>query len=111
MLPMVRIILASLFRKSATLPFPAAPVVRHDSVRGHIALDCEACIYCGLCQRKCPTGTIVVNRAEKEWSLEPFDCIVCGACVEACPKKCLHMQNTLSHPAYTRRSRTVARDA
>ena len=69
-------------------------------------IDIDTCILCGLCSRKCPTGAITVNRAEKTWRIEAFDCIQCGCCVETCPKKCLTMKNAYTRPGAEKTSDT-----
>ena len=92
--PMLKSLMDSLFRKNVTLAYPRGPMKLHERSRGHIRIDIDACIYCGLCQRKCPTGAILVDRSVRSWRIARFDCMQCGACVEVCPKKCLYMENT-----------------
>lgn len=96
MLPMLRTILASVFKPPATIPFPPPVPAEPRPVRGHVSITVENCIFCGICKRGCPTGTIAVDRAAKTWAIDPFDCVLCGYCVEACPKKCLGMEPGLS---------------
>jgi len=82
-------ILRSLFSKPATRMYP---VVRHDYVqgsRGRIDIAIDACIFCGLCQRKCPTAAIIVDREAKSWEINRLRCVSCNCCCEVCPKKCL----------------------
>ncbi len=81
--------LGNLIKKPATLAYPAAPRPLYERTRGHVAIDVPACIFCGLCQRKCPTGAITVTKPESSWRIRRMQCIQCGACVEVCPKKCL----------------------
>jgi len=69
------------------------------NTRGKIELNIDSCVFCGICQKKCPTGAISVNRADKKWEIERLKCITCGYCVEACPKKCLSMGNEYTKPA------------
>jgi len=86
----------SLFRKPATLMYPVVPRDYPERTRGHIAIDIEACIFCGICSRKCPTDAIDVDRNAKTWTIRRMSCVQCSCCVEACPKKCL-----LNEAAYT----------
>lgn len=86
----------SLFRKPATLMYPAVPRVWQERTRGHIEIDESACILCSICAKRCPTNAIVVDRPGRTWTIERMACVQCGACADACPKKCLHMK-----PEYT----------
>ena len=83
--------LKNLFRPPVTTAYPAKPIDYPEGARGHIEIEIDECIGCGMCVRCCPCGTLSVNRLEGTWSIDRFDCIACGYCVEKCPKKCLHM--------------------
>ena len=91
-------VLHNLTSKPATRPYPQQPREYPQRTRGHIAIDMDTCVFCGLCAKKCPTGAITVNRAEKTWSIERFGCIQCGACVESCNKKSLSMMQSYTEP-------------
>ena len=52
----------------------------------------EACVFCGLCAKKCNEGAITVDRATKTWTVDKEKCVQCGLCVEKCPKKCLEFK-------------------
>lgn len=90
--------LRNLFSKPATRPYPQTPREYPARTRGQIQIDLNSCIFCGLCAKKCPTGAIAVNRAEKTWSIERFGCIQCGSCVESCNKNSLSMQQNYTTP-------------
>ena len=81
--------LKNVFSKPATRNYPYVKRDPFEKQKGHIAIDIDNCIYCGMCGRKCPVGSIKVDRAERSWSIDRFKCIMCGACTECCPKKCL----------------------
>lgn len=108
MLPMLKTILASLFKTPATIPFPHAVRREPGPVRGKVVITLENCIFCGICGRCCPSGAIAVDRQEKSWAIDPFGCVQCGYCVESCPKKCLDMNPTLPSPG--RREAKEGRD-
>lgn len=90
------IALKNLFSKPATSNYPFEPATYPERSRGHIEIDIDDCIMCGMCQRKCPSGAITVDRASKTWSIERMGCVQCENCVAGCPKKCLHIV-----PGYT----------
>lgn len=94
-LSMGKLVLESIFRKPVTVDFPKAPKETGERFRGMIENEIDKCIFCGICQRKCPTGAIEVKRAEKVWSIERFLCVQCGCCTEVCPKKCLTLEGVL----------------
>ena len=94
-----RSVLKNLFSKPATRAYPEVKRVYPERTRGHVAIELETCIFCGMCQRKCPTGAISVDRNEKRWSIERFSCIQCSCCVENCPKKCLKMETSYPEPS------------
>ena len=101
-------ILRSLFNKPATLMYPVIPRVYDEKTRGHIEINIEACIFCGICSKKCPTHAILVDRKQKEWAIARMQCIQCNCCVEACPVKCLSMANTYTTPSAEKVTDTYA---
>jgi len=82
-------VLRSLGKKPATLMYPVIPRQWYERTRGRIEIDIDACIFCGICSKKCPTDAISVSRDEKSWTIQRMNCIQCSCCVEVCPKKCL----------------------
>ena len=97
-----KMIMSSLFKKPATLKYPFEPMPKDPLVRGHLHIDINDCIFCGICARKCPTRAINVSKENKEWEIARFQCIVCGECASSCPKKCLHLQPELTPASYER---------
>lgn len=95
--------LRNLFSKPVTENYPAVPRTYPERTRGHVVIDIDNCIFCGMCSRKCPTGAITVIRAEKKWSIQRMSCIQCRSCVDNCPKKCLSMGQTYTTPASQKR--------
>lgn len=98
--------LKNLFSKPATKNYPEDPIVYPERSRGHIEIDIDNCIMCGMCQRKCPSAAIKVDKATRTWSIERMGCVQCENCVTGCPKKCLHIK-----PGYTEPSQTPTIDS
>lgn len=90
------IALKNLFSKPATRNYPAEAREFPERSRGHIVNDFDACILCGICQKKCPSAAITVDRKTKTWSIDRMGCVQCGNCVNGCPKQCLSIV-----PGYT----------
>lgn len=84
-------ILTNAFGRAATRRYPFVKREPFPGSRGQLEIDIDACIFCGLCSRKCPSNAITVSKKPKSWTLDPYRCIVCGYCLEVCPKKCLGM--------------------
>ena len=91
--------LKSLFSKPETIMYPVQERYKPEGLKGHIAIDVETCILCGICQKTCPTGSIVVDKPGEEWRIDRFSCVQCGACWRACPKESLTMENTYTTPS------------
>lgn len=95
---MKKLVMGSLFRKPATLMYPVIPREYGENTKGHIDVDMDACILCGICAKKCPTHAISVDREGKTWSIARMQCIQCRCCTGYCPKNCLTMANTYTAP-------------
>lgn len=91
-------VLKSMFRKPATVKYPAEPIQYEEITRGHVSIVPESCILCGICSKKCPTDAITVDKGERTWTIERMLCIQCGHCVEVCPKHCLIMEPQYTSP-------------
>ena len=85
-------IVRNAFSRPATRLYPAVKRQPPPGTRGRLDIEIDKCSYCTLCDKRCPSNAIKVDRTAKQWTLNPYACIVCGYCVEACPKKCLSMQ-------------------
>ena len=92
MATMLSNIMKNLGRKAATRLYPFEKRDLPAATRGHLDIEIDKCIFCGACQKRCPTNAINVTRDPKTWAVNHYACIVCGYCVEVCPKKCLLMQ-------------------
>lgn len=92
-------ILKNLFSKPVTSMYPTKKKVFFDKTRGHVVIEVNSCIFCGICSKKCPSNSIAVNKTDKQWEINRLRCIQCNACVENCPKKCLNMKNEYTDPS------------
>ena len=99
-LRMSKTLLKNLFHGPYTVLYPVKKKETYQRTRGSIGITIEDCIFCGMCERRCPTGAIKTDKAKTEWSIQRMKCIQCGYCCEVCPKKCLTMENQYSTPAY-----------
>jgi len=89
-------------KKPATTRYPFTPRQPIPGSRGRLVFTRDHCVYCTVCAKKCPTGALVVNRAQKRWAIDRLLCISCGYCVEACPKKSLALSTAHGVPAVTK---------
>lgn len=89
--PMTKLVLKWAFRKPATTKYPFEPRKPLAGSRGQLIFTNDNCVYCMLCQKKCPAQAIVVDRTEKTLGIDRLRCVNCGACVEACPKHSLDL--------------------
>ncbi len=80
---MFKHVVRHLFSRATTRLYPYQGARVPDGFRGMLYHRADKCIYCGLCQRVCPTGAISVE-ANKKWSYDAKLCIFCGACEEVC---------------------------
>lgn len=92
----------SLFKKPETLMYPVKPAKQYKISKGHVENDIDKCIFCGSCQRVCPTQAICVNKNERTWEIDRMRCCTCNGCVEVCPVKCLSMDTKYMAPMTTR---------
>ena len=68
---MAKVLLNRLFQKPATLMYPVVPREWTARTRGHIDIDVDQCIKCGICARKCPTNAITVDMGDPEDAVHP----------------------------------------
>ena len=92
-------VMKNLFSKPATTAYPFQPREYPEASRGHIEINIDDCIFCGMCQRKCMSGAITVDRNTKTWTIERMGCVQCADCTIGCPKKCLKIVPGYTEPS------------
>jgi formate hydrogenlyase subunit 6/NADH:ubiquinone oxidoreductase subunit I len=97
-LEMGKTVLKNLCNKPVTERYPFVKKVYPAGARGQLNIEINKCIFCGICQRKCPTAALAVTKEPKTWTVDRMRCITCGACVDVCPKKCLALQTGYTTP-------------
>ncbi len=96
-------IIKNLVSKPATRKYPYEKREPFKDTRGQVeGIDIDACIFCGICSRKCPSEAITVNKAEKSWEIDRYKCVICGYCAEVCPKKCIFMGENYASSVYAK---------
>ncbi|MBF0388069.1 MAG: 4Fe-4S dicluster domain-containing protein [Candidatus Omnitrophica bacterium] len=97
-----KVVLKNLFTGPVTEKYPFVPKVYPQGARGSVNIELAKCIFCGICQKKCPTAAIVVTKEPKAWEIDRLRCISCNYCVEVCPKKCLALDTKYAPVTITR---------
>ena len=89
---MIKQVLQSVFKKPATINYPAQKSGMAKGFRGRLKFNPERCVGCKMCMRDCPAGAINIKEiGEKKFFME-IDlgkCIYCAQCVDSCFKKAL----------------------
>jgi len=89
-----RLLIKMLFKKPATLNYPADHSGMPAGFRGKLKFNSLNCIGCQMCMRDCPAGAIKIKKTgEKQFEaqIDLARCIYCGQCVDSCPKKALEI--------------------
>ncbi|MEG0505531.1 MAG: 4Fe-4S dicluster domain-containing protein, partial [Raoultibacter sp.] len=100
----------SLFKKPETIQYPAQTRFVPEGLKGHVVIEINDCILCGICMKRCPTGAISVDKPAATWSIDRFRCVQCGSCVRECPKNCLSMDPAYAPPATKKSIDVVSKD-
>jgi formate hydrogenlyase subunit 6/NADH:ubiquinone oxidoreductase subunit I len=98
-LSMTKTLIGSVLHGPYTVLYPIKKKEKFERTRGRVGITISDCIYCSMCERRCPTGAIKVEKAKSSWSIERLKCIQCSYCTEVCPKKCLRMESDYTTPS------------
>jgi len=96
---MIPTVLKNLFSKPATRLYPSEPAPIPENERGRVVYDMSKCIFCGLCEKRCPTNAIMMDRQNKRQSVSRAKCIACGVCIESCPTDAIEMRPEYAPPS------------
>lgn len=100
-----------LFEKDITVQYPEEKPVLQERFRGHLFLEFEKCIVCGICVKTCPNNVLHLEDARMEgskkkkllsYTIEHQYCLHCNLCVENCPVDCLHFNHEFELSRYRR---------
>ena len=97
-LVMLKTTTRSLLSKSACKMYPVREPVLYERTRGRVEIDASKCTLCTLCQRRCPTNAIFVDKEKNTWRIDRFRCILCGNCLEGCNFNALSMATHYAGP-------------
>ena len=61
--------LKNLMGSPATEKYPEGPATYKEGTRGHVVNDMDACVLCGVCQMRCPTRAITVDKKQFDYPL------------------------------------------
>ncbi len=92
--PMTATVIKNLFTRKSTRPYPHVVREPFELARGELYIDINDCIFCSICERKCPSQCISVDKKKGLWTCDPFACVYCGICMGVCPTRCLHHKKT-----------------
>jgi ech hydrogenase subunit F len=97
-----RLVVKWALTKPPTTRYPFEPRRLIPGSRGQLVFTKDNCVYCTVCAKKCPTGALLVNRAQKKWAIDRLRCISCGYCIDVCPKDSLKLSTSHGTPAVTK---------
>jgi len=98
-------------KKPATRLYPFDKREPYAATRGSVVIDIGKCTFCTLCEKKCPTDAITMDRNTRSWTIDRLRCIQCKACVDACNKDCLGMDHQYTAPSTSRSVDTFVQPA
>jgi len=105
--------LKSLFQKPFTRKYPAVKPKVPFNYRGKAIHIPDRCIYCGLCEKYCPSHAITVDKDNRTWRIDYGKCLFCQQCEEVCRdviKKNAIKLSSIYEIAETKKSNMIYQD-
>ncbi|UCD07382.1 MAG: 4Fe-4S binding protein [Candidatus Aenigmatarchaeota archaeon] len=75
--------LKNVFKRPFTQKYPKVKPIIPEGLRGRVEHDKNKCIYCGMCDKYCPSGAIEVE-VGRAWRYDMGRCLFCSQCEEVC---------------------------
>lgn len=111
---MIKQVLASIFKKPATMLYPFVKSEMPKNFRGKLLFHPEKCIGCMMCMRDCPSNAIKIRKVgdkKFEADIDLGKCIYCAQCVDSCVKKALEATREFELAALDRKNLRVTFNA
>jgi formate hydrogenlyase subunit 6/NADH:ubiquinone oxidoreductase subunit I len=88
-------LVANVFRRPATEPFPFGAAATPPAYRGRVRIDAGACVGCSTCAHVCASQAIHLEEESDGIRLLVWHarCTFCGLCAHYCPTHALRLTN------------------
>lgn len=73
--------------------------LRYMSGVSTLSLNSESCVGCGMCERVCPHGVLIIDQ-KKAVIVDADGCMECGACAVNCPVEAISVTPGVGCAAY-----------
>ncbi|OPY33127.1 MAG: F(420)H(2) dehydrogenase subunit I [Methanomassiliicoccales archaeon PtaU1.Bin124] len=107
---MLSTVFRNLVSKPDTVKYPYAAADIPSGNRGRVEWNMDACILCGLCEKRCPTLAVKVDKRSGEITVQVPRCIACGVCIDVCSKDAITMTPEYSKPCYGKEVRSYQKE-
>ncbi len=108
---MLSTVIRNLVHRPVTTSYPYIPADIPKGNRGRVDWDMASCTLCGLCEKRCPTLAVAVDKRIGVVSLQVYRCISCGVCADVCPKGVISIRQEYSSPSYKKEIRKYQKEA
>jgi ech hydrogenase subunit F len=102
---MLSTVIKNLISRPDTTKYPNAAPDIPEGNRGRVDWNMESCVFCGLCEKRCPALAVSMDKSSGIILLHVHRCISCGVCIDVCPKDAISMTSEYSKPGYAKEVR------